>query len=35
MEQYIQRESYLRQLIARRDNGEIKIITGNDYFEVN
>ena len=28
MEQYIQRESYLRQLIARRDNGEIKIITG-------
>jgi len=35
MEQYIQRESYLRQLIARQDNGEIKIITGNDYFEVN
>ena len=28
MEQYIQRERYLRQLIARRDNGEIKIITG-------
>ena len=28
MEQYIQRESYLHQLIARRDNGEIKIITG-------
>jgi predicted AAA+ superfamily ATPase len=28
MGQYIQRESYLRQLIARRDNGEIKIITG-------
>jgi len=28
MEQYVQRESYLRQLIARRDNGEIKIITG-------
>ena len=28
MEQYIQRERSLRQLIARRDNGEIKIITG-------
>ena len=28
MEQYIQRETYLRQLIERRDNGEIKIITG-------
>ena len=28
MEQYIQRERYLRQLIARRENGEIKIITG-------
>ena len=28
MEQYILRESYLHQLIARRDNGEIKIITG-------
>ena len=28
MEQYIQRENYLHQLIARRDNGEIKIITG-------
>lgn len=28
MEQYIQRESYLHQLIERRDNGEIKIITG-------
>ena len=28
MEQYIQRESYLRQLIERRDNGEVKIITG-------
>lgn len=28
MEQYILRDSYLQQLIARRDNGEIKIITG-------
>ena len=28
MAQYIQRETYLRQLIDRRDNGEIKIITG-------
>jgi len=28
MEQYILRNSYLQQLIARRDNGEIKIITG-------
>lgn len=28
MAQYIQRETYLRQLIDRKDNGEIKIITG-------
>ena len=28
MVQYIQRETYLRQLIDRKDNGEIKIITG-------
>ncbi len=28
MEQYIQRETYLSQLVARRDNGEIKIVTG-------
>ena len=28
MRQYIQRETYLQQLIDRRDNGEIKIITG-------
>lgn len=28
MTQYIQRETYLRQLITRKDNGEIKIITG-------
>lgn len=25
---YVQRESYLQQLIDRRDNGDIKIITG-------
>lgn len=28
MEQYIQRETYLRQLTDRMDNGEVKIITG-------
>ena len=28
MAPYIQRENYLRQLIDRRDNGEIKIVTG-------
>ena len=28
MAKYIQRETYLRQLIDRRDNGEVKIITG-------
>ena len=28
MAQYIQRETYLRQLIDRKDNGEVKIITG-------
>lgn len=28
MEQYVQRETYLRQLIDRKDNGEVKIITG-------
>ena len=28
MKQYIQRETYLRQLIDRMDNGEVKIITG-------
>ncbi len=28
MVQYIQRETYLRQLKDRRDNGEIKIVTG-------
>lgn len=28
MSQYVQRESYLRQLIDRKDNGEVKIITG-------
>ena len=28
MKQYIQRDTYLQQLIDRRDNGEIKIITG-------
>ncbi|MBQ9672054.1 MAG: ATP-binding protein [Prevotella sp.] len=28
MAKYIQRETYLRQLIDRKDNGEIKIITG-------
>ena len=28
MVQYIQRETYLRQLTDRRDNGEIKIVTG-------
>ena len=28
MNGYIQRETYLRQLIDRKDNGEIKIITG-------
>ena len=27
MAQYVQRESYLRQLIDRKDNGEVKIIT--------
>lgn len=29
MATYIQRELYLRQLIDRKDNGEVKIITGN------
>lgn len=28
MERYVQRETYLRQLIDRKDNGEVKIITG-------
>ena len=28
MAQYIQRETYLRQLINRMDNGEVKIVTG-------
>ena len=28
MNQYIQRDTYLRQLIDRMDNGEVKIITG-------
>ena len=28
MEQYIQRETYLKKLIDRMDNGEIKIVTG-------
>lgn len=28
MNQYIPRETYLRQLIDRKDNGEIKIVTG-------
>ena len=28
MAKYIQRETYLRQLIDRKDNGEVKIITG-------
>lgn len=28
MAQYVQRDTYLQQLIDRRDNGEIKIITG-------
>lgn len=28
MSQYISRETYLRQLIDRKDNGEIKIVTG-------
>ena len=28
MTQYVQRETYLRQLIDRKDNGEVKIITG-------
>lgn len=28
MAQYLQRETYLRQLIDRKDNGEVKIITG-------
>ena len=28
MAQYIQRETYLHQLIDRKDNGEVKIITG-------
>lgn len=28
MAQYIQRETYLQQLIDRKDNGEVKIITG-------
>ena len=28
MAQYLQRETYLHQLIDRKDNGEVKIITG-------
>lgn len=28
MNSYIDREIYLRKLINRRDNGEVKIITG-------
>ena len=28
MTQYVQRETYLRQLIDKKDNGEVKIITG-------
>ena len=28
MMQYVQRETYLKQLIDRKDNGEVKIITG-------
>ena len=28
MERYIQRETYLRQLMERMGNGEVKIITG-------
>lgn len=28
MEKYIKREIYLRQLVDRKDNGEVKIITG-------
>ena len=28
MAQYVQRETYLCQLIDRKDNGEVKIITG-------
>ena len=28
MAQYIQRDTYLRQLIDRKDNGEVKIVTG-------
>jgi len=28
MAQYIQRETYLQQLINRMDNGEVKIVTG-------
>lgn len=28
MAQYVQRETYLKQLIDRKDNGEVKIITG-------
>ena len=28
MKQYIDRETYLRQLVDRMDNGEVKIITG-------
>lgn len=28
MTQYVQRETYLRQLIDRMDNGEVKIVTG-------
>ena len=28
MVQYIQRDTYLRQLIDRMDNGEVKIVTG-------
>ena len=28
MAQYIQRDTYLQQLINRMDNGEVKIVTG-------
>ncbi len=27
-DKYIQRDSYLKKLIIRKDNGEVKIITG-------
>ena len=28
MRRYIQRDSYLQKLIVRKDNGEVKVITG-------